>query len=431
MKGLLFVYALTYGGALVALFRPFYGVLIYACFACLRPEILWSWSLPPGNYSRIVAIATLIGWACAGFGDWHLGGESRSVLRALIAYWTWIIVSAAFAADQQVAWDYVALHTKILLPVVVGLTLIRTTHQLKQVAWVIVACLGYLALEGNLDYLRGGHRIWESGFGGMDNNSFCIAMAAGAGVAFFLGLSDPVWWRKLAALGAAALMFHVPMFAHSRGGMLGLVMAGLMTFVILPKKPVYIAAWCLALILALRLAGPNVVNQFRTTFADAESRDSSAQSRLELWANCWDVMKKHPVTGVGPDHWPLVAEQYGWRRGKEAHSLWFNAGAELGFPGLTLLLAFYGLTIRHCWKLTRSTNVNDPWLREAGRMAVVGLAAFAVSASFVSLDALEVPYYIVLLGAGAVSVASRTADSLAAEADCVGVVGARSLAVPT
>jgi O-antigen ligase len=241
----------------------------------------------------------------------------------------------------------------------------------------------------------------------MDNNSFCIAMVAGAGVAFFLGLSERTWWRKLVALGAAALMVHVPMFANSRGGMLGLIMAGVMTFVILPKKPGLVAAWALGLVVALRLAGPAVIERLGSSFADSEERDSSAQSRLDLWSHCWDVMKKNPITGIGPDHWPLTAEHYGWPRGKEAHSLWFNAGAELGFPGLTLLLAFYGLTIRHCWKLANSRAVADPWLRDAARMAVVGLSAFLVSASFVSLDALEPPYYIALLGAGALSVAGR------------------------
>jgi probable O-glycosylation ligase (exosortase A-associated) len=430
MKGLLFVYLLTYGGAAVALFRPFYGVLVYICFACLRPESRWWGSVGPGNYSRTVALATLVGWAAVGFGNWRPGGAAQKILYLVLAYWSWIILSAIFASNQQVAWDYVVLHSKILLPVIVGLTLIHSVAQLRQIAWVIVGCLGYLAFEGNLDYFRGGQQIRLYGFGGMDNNSFCIAMVAGTGVAFFLGLSEQVWWRKLVALAAAALMVHVPMFADSRGGMLGLIAAGVTTFLILPKKPAYLAAWSLGLVIALRLAGPGVIERFGTTFADAEERDRSAQSRLDLWADCWDVMMKHPVTGIGPDHWPLIAEQYGWPPGKEAHSIWFNAGAELGFPGVGLLIAFYGVTICCCWKLARTAPVADPWLREAGRMVVVGLAAFLVSGSFVSLDALEPPYYIALLGAGALSVASRQAFSLVPAVNCQYRAPARPLVAP-
>ncbi len=40
MKGLLFTYALTYGGCLVTLFRPFYGLLIYVCFAIVKPDMI-------------------------------------------------------------------------------------------------------------------------------------------------------------------------------------------------------------------------------------------------------------------------------------------------------------------------------------------------------------------------------------------------------
>ena len=64
MKGLIFTYAMTYGGALVALFNPFYGLLVYVCFAIIRPDYMWYWSIPQGNYSRTVALGLLAGWVC-------------------------------------------------------------------------------------------------------------------------------------------------------------------------------------------------------------------------------------------------------------------------------------------------------------------------------------------------------------------------------
>src|SRR5205823_14471517 len=73
MKGLLFTYLLTYGGALAALFNPFHGLLVYVCFAIVRPDKMWFWSVPEGNYSRIVGIALLLGWLAHGCGCWHFG----------------------------------------------------------------------------------------------------------------------------------------------------------------------------------------------------------------------------------------------------------------------------------------------------------------------------------------------------------------------
>ena len=73
MIGPLFTYLLTYGGSLAALFNPFVGLLVYVCFAIIKPEVMWFWSVPPGNYSRIIAISLLIGWALKGFGGWQFG----------------------------------------------------------------------------------------------------------------------------------------------------------------------------------------------------------------------------------------------------------------------------------------------------------------------------------------------------------------------
>src|SRR5688500_10026889 len=106
MKGLIFTYALTYGGAVVSLFNPWYGLLIYICFAIIKPEALWHWSVPAGNYSRIVAIALLIGWANSGFGNWNFG-RSKGVVTALLGFLGWSVLSAAFARYPGTGWPFV------------------------------------------------------------------------------------------------------------------------------------------------------------------------------------------------------------------------------------------------------------------------------------------------------------------------------------
>src|SRR6476620_1338849 len=97
MKGLLFTYALTYGGAAASLYRPFYGLLIYVAFSILRPESLWHWSVPVGNYSRIVAIALLVGWALNGFGNWQLG-RGKALLICFAGFWCWALLSTLTSA---------------------------------------------------------------------------------------------------------------------------------------------------------------------------------------------------------------------------------------------------------------------------------------------------------------------------------------------
>jgi O-antigen ligase len=189
--------------------------------------------------------------------------------------------------------------------------------------------------------------------------------------------------------------------------MLALITLGLVSLVLLPKQPKHYLVFAVAALLALRLAGPEVRERFTSALVSEEERDFSAQSRVDLWAVCWDMMLKHPVLGVGPDHFPLVVHEYGWRAGKEAHTLWLQTGAELGFPGLIWLVLFYGLAVARLWPLARGRlTVPDPWFRHIARMVIAALAGFAVSAQFVTVEGLELPYYIALIGAGVLKLSS-------------------------
>jgi O-antigen ligase len=416
MKGLIFTYLLTYGGFLVSLFDPFWGLLVYICFAVIRPHHMWYWSVPQGNYSRIVAIGLILGWALTGFADWRFY-RARIVVFTLIAYLLWSAVVATSAPNSNVAWDFVEGLAKVALPFIVGITLVDSVTKLKQIAWVIVLSQGYAALEFNLAYWSGYNRLHELGFGGMDNNGNAIALVSCVGLAFFLGLHADRWWKKAIAAAAVVLMIHAILFSYSRGGMLALIVTGSVAFLVLPKRPIYYVAFALVVALGVRLAGPTVTERFSTTFAEQGQRDESAEERLKLWAICWESMKTHPL-GIGPDHFPLMIDRYGYRRGKQAHSLWLQTGADLGVPGLFLLALFYGSCIAGLWPYTRESKpVADPWFRYFARMVIASLTGFAVSAQFVSLSGLETPFYATLIGAGVLKLASQQESTAGLRSD--------------
>lgn len=410
MKGLIFTYALTYGGSLAALINPFYGLLIYVCFAIIKPEALWHWSVPAGNYSRIIAIALLAGWALAGFGRWDFG-RAKVVVFALVGFLGWNAASAAFAANADVAWNAVESLFKIVLPFVVGVTIIDSVAQLKQLAWTIMLSQGYIAFEANVSYLQGNNWLMQQGFGGMDNNCVAIALVCAAGFAFFLGLAETKMWRRWLAFFVAGLMAHAIMFSMSRGGMVALIVTGAASFVLIPKRPVYYAYLALAVAIGLAMAGPSVREEFATSFADKEKRDESAQSRVVMWGNCVDLMVANPAFGIGPRHFPLVVSQFGQYENKEAHSLWFQSAAELGVPGIALLITFYAAAMYTCWRLARQLDPYAPDAANSCRMIVASLVGFVVAASFVSLIGLELPYYVAMIGAGYLKLASRPAPA--------------------
>ena len=161
MKGLLFTYALAYGGSVAAVFNPFIGLLIYVCFAITRPEVLWGYSVPVGNYSRIIALSLLIGWGIKKGGDWNFGRSVR-ILLCLVGFLCWMAVAATVAAYPDVAWVRVEALAKVVLPFFVGMTAIRSPKQLKMLIWVIVVSEGYLSISAQHGLLRWHFQYGES-----------------------------------------------------------------------------------------------------------------------------------------------------------------------------------------------------------------------------------------------------------------------------
>lgn len=407
MKGLILTYLMTFGGASASLFNPFYGLLVYVSFAILRPESLWYWSVPAGNYSRIVGVALLIGWAIRGFGSWRFG-RARAVVFALVGFMAWAAIGQAIATDEEAAWVFVESLAKIVLPFLVGITTIDSIRKLKQLAWTIALSQGYVAYELNMTYLGGFNRLQELGLGGMDNNSYAIGLVAAAGLAFFLGMGERLWWGRAAALASAFFCGHCVLLSFSRGAMLAMLFTAATAFLLIPKRPMHYTAFALALLVGVRLAGPQVQERFASVFSGDEKKDARGGGRLDLWKACLDCMAENPVTGLGPNHWPLVAHHHGFTAGKSAHSTWLQTGAELGIPGLALLASFYGLCIARLWPLRRDdAPAVDPWLHEAARMVIAALVGFSVAAQFVTLHGLELPYFVALIGAGTLKLNSE------------------------
>ena len=416
MKGLLFTVSLAYGGALVSLFSPFYGLLIYVCFAIVRPEDMWHWEVQGGNYSRIIAIAMLAGWLghigltfITGKGLNFRFGPGKTVLLLFMGFWLWSVFLAVNSNSPTHAWNYVETLGKILLPFLVGMTTINSTTRLKQLAWVIVVSQGYVAYEMNSYYFSGYNKLRMDGFGGVDNNSNAIALVTVIGLAAFMFLNVEKLWQKGIIGLCGAFMGHAVLFSFSRGGMVALIVCAGIGFLLLKKSTRHYLAFGVACVGMLYLAGPEVRGRFLRTFEEKRGkREASAQSRIDLWADCWTVLQEDPVMGCGPNHWPLLAHRFGWERGKEAHSLWVQTATETGFVGIFMFAGFYGVCM---WRLflllRRSTDDEDPWFADTARMVIAGLCGFGVAAQFVSLEALEVPYYVALLGAATLAVHSK------------------------
>lgn len=397
VKGLILIYLITALGSIGALFAPVIGLAVYVLFAVLRPQFIWGFAGDFYGISRYVGYATLIGWALHGFGSLRVG-RGKSIVILLMGFTFWTVLSYTQALDRDIAYAQLEPMAKYIMPFFIGVTIIETEFWARTLMWVLVIAQGYVGFEMNLAYLRGWN-IAAEGFGGMDNNCFGVALVSTIGPAAALMLGAKKWWEKALAAAAGALILHTTLLTFSRGAMVGLLLVGVTAFILMPKRPKYLAILLVCGLVTIRLVGPQLAARYATALAQEEDRDESAESRLELWADCIKVIKDRPIFGVGPGNFRVVAASMGWPPGKQAHTTWLQTGAENGAPGMVLLLLFFGVAVIKLWPMARAqlTEENRYFVVMASGI-IMCLVGFIITGQFVSLGGLEIPYYATMVG---------------------------------
>jgi O-antigen ligase len=338
----------------------------------------------------------------------------------VFGYWLYLVwgllATFGWAINKDHAWFWIYPQITVGVMMLAAVTLIRTEKQIKTYAWVLVAALGYLAYNFNdFYYTYPGYiiRMVELGFGGVDNNGVASIMVAAVPVAMFMAIQAPKWWAKALAFLAMALMIHVVLFSFSRGGQLGLLIVGGATFIYmvfrLPNKGLTLLIGLVAVVITLRLAGPEVREEFLSIFVDPEQRDASASSRFDTWAAGWASILDQPQ-GWGPRQFNKVSHQYGLPHNKSIHNLFLQTGADYGVPGLIGLSLFYFVTIWRTFRMSVSETARKmKWPALFGAMVCLSLGGFLVCSTFIGMESVEVGYMIGILGLATVAHVRRVA----------------------
>lgn len=407
MKGLLLIYLMTGVGTIGGLANPLIGLFVYVMFAVLRPQAIWGFAGDMNGLSRLVGVVTLLSWAFRSFGDRRIG-RGRVIVASLLMFTLWMGLSALQATNTDESFAAVTELAKVVLPFLVGITLLNDEKYARWMMWTIVLSQGYVGFEMNWTYLTKGYNAAGEGFAGMDNNCLGVSLVSVIGPAMALGLAAKTWRGRALAAASVALILHATLLTYSRGAMVGLLGVALTAFIIMPKSPKFVGAVVVVGLLALRLTGPQLMARYATAVMSEEEGGDLGEGRLDLWLDCLAVLKSKPLFGVGPWNWRVVASQYGWTNGKSAHSVWMETAAETGAPGVLSLLSFFGLTALYLWPVARQrlTPENRYEMMMASGI-IMGVAGFAISGQFVSLAGLEVPYYVAMVGVVLLKLKSR------------------------
>jgi O-antigen ligase len=117
--------------------------------------------------------------------------------------------------------------------------------------------------------------------------------------------------------------------------------------------------------------------------------DTSIQARLHFWRECLELMRDHPLLGVGPGNWRVAAAQYtregsanvdGIRTRDRAHNVYLQTGAETGIPGVLIYLALLATAAFTAWRVLARAEENRRRLLSI--LMLGGLAIFVTDAVF-------------------------------------------------
>lgn len=387
--------------------RPMVGALLWAWLSIMNPhQETWGFarSIPWG---QLVALATLT--ALLYHKDRRPLPMSGGVVLLLV-FMAWMTVTSIFAINPVMSdvWDRWTFMLKVFVMLLATLMLIRGRREIEWLILIVVLSLAYFGVKGGIfTVMTGGqYRVWgPEGTMIHGNNELAVALVIATPFMYYLRATSANRWFRLLMLACMVFCAFAILGTQSRGALLSVTAMAL----VLGLKSRYPVRSSLALLAIGAVAFafmPQSWHDRMDTIANYEE-DMSAMQRIWTWNTLWNAAVSNPITGVGfrADN-ALVFDRYGQILGFEhfhgrytpvAHSAYFQALGEHGFPGLFLFLSL-GLWVWFAAGATARRARTDPryadWVPLLMRMCQVSIVGYAVGAGFLSLMLFDVPYYI-------------------------------------
>ena len=289
----------------------------------------------------------------------------------LAVYAAATMISAAFAVDLEVSF----LDTKqLLLFAIVPIAYRLLPGQRSLSAVDVIITVGAIeAVYGifqyailNFDNL--GRRVQGSLTHYMTYSGILMLVACAAAARIMFRQQDRVWTSLVMPALLVALALTM-----SRNAWVGVCVGIGVLFLLRDFRLVGLLPVAVALFLAL--APTHLTERFYSTFS---LTDPTNRDRVAMMKTGWRIIKKDPLTGVGPDGVRLVYPQYRDAMAERQlnphlHNVPLQIAAERGLPALGIWAWFIVVLVRDLARKTRSSSLRS--LPTAALAAVVAMLA--------------------------------------------------------
>ncbi|MGL6073238.1 MAG: O-antigen ligase family protein [Fimbriiglobus sp.] len=413
MNKFLFLLVLTFGGGIGSLVSgPFIPLAIYYFYAVLRPQFLWQFQLsafPEMNWSLyigLIALGTYLPWL---FGIIGSNRESERYThppfvwshRMMVGFAIWNTLSYLFANNMDRAYPVFEDFLKVFIIYMLATQVVRSFRQVRILYLLLTFSIGYIAIDIVHIYLSTGYLILvKRGYAGLDNNGAALVLAMGIPLCYFAWEFTKGWYRWGFLLFIPFILEAV-MSSYSRGAMLSSIV-GCMFYLFFSRKKIFLILCYIGAAIAVPVvAGNEIKERFFST--QQASTDDSAQSRLVSWGVAVKIANDYPVFGAGIRNSNLLTRSYGAdMEGRTIHNIYLQIAADAGWPGMFWYIGLATCSLVAVWRVRWRLNK----YKDDQSNIIVGmtggifcsLITFFFGAFFLSLETVEVPYILMLIG---------------------------------
>lgn len=419
--GQILLYIFLAGTSVVALARPWIGVIAAYVFVILGPQYIWWWNFQGIRPFLFVAIPTMIGVMFAwGRKEIDFSFLKTKINLLLMILFGCITISYFFGPyvdggpgpqfhNPDIWYDRI---WKTYLFYFMATLCINDERKFKYFSYVMIASVIYLVYWANNQYLSG---FWRGRMAGPtsidgamygDENFFAMFFVAGLPFLYYAGF---YFKNRIIRWGLWLVIpfgWHAIFLTGSRGGLLGLAATVLVIAWRSPKR--WIGLLLIpAMLIAYQWQAGSVLKERTATIDDYQTESSSA-TRIQAWEAAFKMMKAHPLIGVGLGGMGPAFPNYSSYKPRVAHNAYFQTGAESGciaFVVYISLICFCLVSLLKIDKMLKKVTIESLggdnnkslYSRYLNNALFVSLFGFSFCSLFLSLNNFEPFFYIILL----------------------------------
>lgn len=395
----LVVVGLVFVLALMALTRPWIGIMLWNWISIMNPHRLgwgFAYSAP---VAMIAGSATLLGTLFAKEKENPFKGAP---VLWLFLFFAWMTISWRLGYDPAGDYGLWDRSMKIFVMIFVALTLLSNRYHIYAFIWVTVGSLAFYGVKGGVfTILSGGNfRVWgPDGSFIQGNNELALALIMTIPLMHFLQLQmRGVWGRHLMTF-AIVTCLAAALGSHSRGALVAILGMGGFFWWRSRRK----VAMLMLILFAALVMIPMMPEHWwsRMDTIQTYEEDASAMGRINAWIVGWEVAKNYFFGGGMSYQHQIFFNMYGEYSTHilAAHSIYFQILGNHGFVGLFLYLMLWFSTYSTAGWLRKHGRAREEtrWTADLGAMVQVGLVGYALGGAFLSLAYFDLPYNMMVM----------------------------------